>query len=240
MERRHATQLGLLSAWTLMVGVLLSGPLTVLWVSRVVPQPVEWEGIATYARAFHPLQLLTFGFGFLIVLGALGLLTSQHVLADPSRRVFSLLALVMGAVFASIISTNYMFQLAVLRANVAAGQLDGMQLFAFNNPDSMAMALEMLGYGFLGLSTWALAPLFGRRGLDGWIRWLGIANGVVSVLGTALQATVGLRGIVGLVCYAAWNVLFAALCVLYVLHARRAYQQVQAPAAAQRPVAWAW
>ena len=240
MERRHATQLGLVSAWTLMVGVLLSGPLTVLVVSRFVPQPVEWEGIATYARSFHPLQLLTFGFGFLTILGALGLLTSLHVLADPRRRVFSLLALVMGAVFASIIASNYMFQLAVLRANVAAGRLEGMELFAFNNPDSVAMALEMLGYGFLGVSTWALAPLFGRRGLDGWIRWLGIANGVVSLLGTALQATVGLRGLLGLVCYATWNVLFAALCVLYLLHARREHRRLQAPAAAEQPVAWAW
>ena len=53
-----------------------------------------------------------------------------------------------------------------------------------------------------------------------WARGLGVANGVVSVAGTVLQAMAGLRGLVGLVCYVAWNVLFAALAILYVLHLR--------------------
>lgn len=239
MERRSATQLGLLSAWALLAGVLLSGPLTVIAVSQVAPQPAEWSGIATYARAFHPLQLVTFGFGFLIILGALGLFSALHVLASPARRVFSLLALVMTAVFASIIATNYMFQLAVLRANVRAGHLEGMELFAFNNPDSVAMALELLGYGFLGVATWAIAPLFGRTRLERWVRGLGIANGVVSLLGTALQASVGLRGLVGLVAYAGWNVLFAALCVLFVIRMHRVHRRVATPPAREL-AAWAW
>jgi predicted exporter len=52
-----------------------------------------------------------------------------------------------------------------------------------------------------------------------------VANGVVSVAGTALQAAVGLRGLVGLTCYAAWNLLFAALTVLYLLHLRAVVRQ---------------
>lgn len=52
-----------------------------------------------------------------------------------------------------------------------------------------------------------------------------MANGVVSVAGTALQAAVGLRGLVGLTCYAAWNLLFAALTVLYLLHLRAVVRQ---------------
>jgi hypothetical protein len=51
-----------------------------------------------------------------------------------------------------------------------------------------------------------------------------------------LQATTGLRGLVGLASYGAWNVRFAALAVLYVLHMRlvlrEAGREAPAPAAA--------
>ncbi len=53
-----------------------------------------------------------------------------------------------------------------------------------------------------------------------WARGPGGANEVVSVAGAVLQATAGLRALVGLVCYVAWNVLFAALAILYVFHLR--------------------
>ncbi|HYQ80720.1 MAG TPA: hypothetical protein VEP68_04415 [Anaeromyxobacteraceae bacterium] len=229
MSRRDLARLGWWSALGMTAGVFLSGPLTVLAVAQVAPQPVEWQGIETYARAFHPLQLITFAFGFLTVLGAVGVVAALHQLAPPDRRFHGTVALVSVTAFAAVIGVNYMLQLAVLRPNLAAGRLEGMALLAFNNPDSVAMALEMLGYGFLGLATAFAAPLLEGRGVARWAAYLGVVNGVVSVAAAALQAAVGLRGLAGLAAYAAWNVLFAALSVLYVLHLGRVRREAGPP-----------
>ena len=218
MRRNEVARLGWWSALAMAMGIFLSGPLTVLAISQVAPQPVEWQGMEVYARAFSPLQLVTFGFGFLTVLGAVGVVAALHLLAPPDRGFHGVLALVSVTAFAAVIGTNYMLQLAVLRPNLAAGRLEGMALLAFNNPDSVAMALEMLGYGFLGLATTFTAPLLPRSAVGRWAGRLGVANGAVSVAGAAVHATVGLRGLVGLASYVAWNVLIAALVVLYVLH----------------------
>jgi hypothetical protein len=122
--------------------------------------------------------------------------------------------------FGSVIGVNYMFQLAVLRPAVAAGNTVAVEFLAFNNPASATMALEMLGYGFLGLATAAAAPLFPGPGRARRIRWLALANGLLSVVGTGLQAAGLLGGLAGLAAYVLWNVLFLALVVEYVLQLR--------------------
>lgn len=226
MQDPLLSKLALLAAIILLAGVLLSGPLTLLIVSQAHPQPVEWHGIEEYARAFHPSQLLTFGFGFLTVLGSLGLFTTLLLISRESERIWALLALIFTILFAAVISVNYILQLAVLKPNILAGRLAGMELIAFNNPDSIAMALEMLGYGFLGVATWLAIPIFSNGRLGWWVRMLGVGNGLVSVLGTVLQATIGLRGVVGFACYLGWNVIFLALSVLYVVYFRRTSRMI--------------
>lgn len=220
MERRQIARFGLVSAWILVAGLLLSGPLTVIAVSHFYPQPVEWQGIEAYARAFAPLQLITFGFGFAILAGSIGVVTSLVCLAPPERRLFAALTLVFLAMFGAVIGTNYMLQLAVLKPALAAGQLAGLEFFAFNNPASVAMALEMLGYAFFGVATWTLVPLVPGDGVARWCRRLGIANGVVSVLAAAWHAALGFGGLVGFVGYLIWNVLIVVLAVDYLLYLR--------------------
>jgi len=222
MHPRPAARFGLASSLLLLLGLLTSGPATVVVVSLRHPQPVEWLGPAEYARAFHPLQLLTYGCGFLILLGAVGLFSALLEMAPRGGRLPAVVALVFVSMFGSVIGVNYMFQLAVLRPAVAAGNAGAVEFLAFNNPASATMALEMLGYGFLGLATAAAAPLFPGPGRSRAIRILSVANGVVSVAGTALQAAGALGGLPGLVAYLAWNLLFLALVVAYVLHMREA------------------
>jgi hypothetical protein len=222
MSQRPVARFGYLSSVLLLLGLLASGPATVLAVSLRFPQPVQWLGPAEYARAFHPLQLVTYGFGFLILLGAVGFFSALLELAPRERRLPGVVSLVFVSMFGSVIGVNYMFQLSVLRPAVAGGHAGAVEFLAFNNPASATMALEMLGYGFLGLATAAAAPLFPGPGRDRWIRRLAVANGVVSVAGAGLQAGGALGGLPGLTAYLLWNVLFLALVVTYVLHMREA------------------
>jgi hypothetical protein len=220
MDPQRAARFGHRSALLMLVGLLLSGPATVAAVSVRFPQPVAWQGASAYARAFHPLQLVTYAFGFLILLGAVGLFSALLELAPREGRLPGVVALVFVAMFGSVIGVNYMFQLAVLRPAVAAGNTVAVEFLAFNNPASATMALEMLGYGFLGLATAAAAPLFPGPGRARRIRWLALANGLLSVVGTGLQAAGLLGGLAGLAAYVLWNVLFLALVVEYVLQLR--------------------
>jgi hypothetical protein len=91
------------------------------------------------------------------------------------------------------------------------------------NPRSLAWAIEMWAYGFIGLGTWLAANSFGGNRLERFARFLFISNGAISILG-ALAISVDLSGVfsvVGLVGYGVWNVLYGALAVVFYLVIRK-------------------
>jgi hypothetical protein len=81
MDPRRGVRFGHRSALFLLVGLLLTGPAAVAGISFRHPQPVAWRGPEAYGRAFHPLQLATYLFGFLILPGAVGLFAALLGLA---------------------------------------------------------------------------------------------------------------------------------------------------------------
>jgi hypothetical protein len=96
-------------------------------------------------------------------------------------------------------------------------------LLATPNAKSLFWYIEMTGYGFLGLATWSSAYLFSKTKNEIIIRWLLIANGIISVLGAVL--TFIFKGwvltIPGLVSYVLWNIL-VMLVMIFVLVEYRA------------------
>jgi len=57
----------------LIAGVVLSGPLALLVVALVHPQP-SWRDAATFAAAYHPVQLLPYVGGFALIGGFVALI----------------------------------------------------------------------------------------------------------------------------------------------------------------------
>jgi hypothetical protein len=93
-----------------------------------------------------------------------------------------------------------------------------------SNPASLAWALEMWGYGVLGVATWLMAPVFAGRGLERWTRTTFVLNGVASVFGALATAIVPSWALTtaGIVSFVAWNglvLLMAALAIA--VNARR-------------------
>ncbi len=76
--------------------------------------------------------------------------------------------------------------------------------------------IEMLGYGFQGLATLFVAPIFTGGKLARWIRWLLIVDGIMGVAGTVITgfALDWVFTIPGLLSYVSWNVEFALLTIL--------------------------
>lgn len=223
--RRAALRLGLRAAIGIVVGVLLSGPLAIVLVAVLAPQP-PWSDVPTFIAHAHPLQILPYAGGFVLVAACAGLLASLHVLAPARYRVRTTAALVATAAFAAMVLLNYVLQttfVPMLSRSGDAADAPLVAAFSMANPRSLAWCLEMWGYGFLGVATWLVAPVFAGAPLERAASWTFVANGpasVASAVWTAVQPGWVLT-IPGVVAFVVWNVLVVAMAVLAALVLRR-------------------
>ncbi|MFO7741975.1 MAG: hypothetical protein R6X31_06640 [Anaerolineae bacterium] len=209
-------RMGIVAAIATIVGTLFSGPLAYLAVSSIQPQPA-WAGPQVYVDNYHPIQSVTFYFGFLLICGSLLMIAYVHAV---SRDVTSLLALVFTSIACGLISFNYFTEATFIPALVRnyTPALDPVvSTFAVTNPSSLFWSIEMWGYGFLGLGTLFASGFFCPGGVEGVTRVLFIVNGVISLAG-ALYTSLHLEWVLstaGLVSYGVWNVLYLVIGAMF-------------------------
>jgi hypothetical protein len=158
------------------------------------PSAVEWHDIEAYAAAYD--ETLTFFLmfpPFILAPAFLIMMACLHQTAPEERKTLSLLALLFVTLYATQITFNYYIQLAAVGPSLQSGELEGLTIFAFFNPHSLALSLELLGYGMLSVGMVFAAFLFrdGRR--DAAIFWLFLINGVLNAL-YIFEPFVGLGG----------------------------------------------
>lgn len=200
-------------------GTLTSGPLAFLAVSAIQPQPA-WSDASVYVSNYHPIQSLTFYFGMLLLVGSVMMMASIHVL--DGKNIKSLLALVFTSIACGLIAFNYLTEATFVPALVRhyTPSLDPIvSTFAVTNPSSLFWAIEMWGYGFLGLGTWFACGFFSGGGIESIAKILFVLNGIVSVIGAFWT---GIRqewvlSLAGLVAYAVWNALYLALAIVFLI-----------------------
>lgn len=223
--RRGAYNIGTLGAILSAIGILTSGPLAILVVALVQPQPL-WSGPTLFVENFHRIQTLPFYFAYFLAMGSILMLVSVYLLS--MQRATALAALIFMSIGAAFAILNYVTQTTFIPAivNTYSSGLDPIiTILSMSNPRSLPWAIEMWAYGLMGLGTWLAAGFFGTSRLERTAKALFILNGVVSVFG-ALIASIDLGGvfsIAGLIGYGVWNVLFFALAVVFyrVLQTRR-------------------
>lgn len=222
-------RIGMLGAILSAIGILASGPLAILVVALVHPQP-PWIGPTLFVDNFHWIQTLPFYFGFLLVMGSILMLVSIYLLSK--QRAAALAALIFMSIGAAFAILNYVAQTTFIPAvvNTYSSELDPViTVLSMTNPISLPWAMEMWGYGLMGLGTWLAAGFFDTSRLERVAKTLFILNGVVSILG-ALAVSIDLSGVfsmAGLVGYGIWNVLYFTLAVVFyrVLRTRRIAEQ---------------
>ena len=211
-----------ISAAVVIAGMILSGPPAVYLVSLLHPQP-EWIDAATFIDHYHPIQALPFAGGFLLILGFTFFIAASSQLAVLStQKVPATLAIIFAAAYAMMIGINYTLQLAWVPELVRQGN-PSLARITLQNPHSIGWVLEMFGYAFLGLATWAIALVFWGSRMMNTIRYLLIANGFISILG-AVMATRGMSWIyqtIGIIGYILWNLLIIVTMVLIYFEFRR-------------------
>ena len=213
-----ANRLGLWGAGITLPGIVLSSPVAVVLIHRIAPQP-PWQDARVFAAHFHPLQTVTFFAGFLLVGGYVAALSAVHLAADERHHPRTFVAAAFTTVFAALIFFNYIVQTTFVPALVR----DGNSVYdpiigalTMSNPIALSWAIEMWGYGVLGVATWLAASAFDRSPVERRLGQLMRLNGVTSVLG-ALATAIDARWVLttpGLWSYALWNVLIVAISIL--------------------------
>jgi hypothetical protein len=203
------------SATLVLVGAVLSGPVAMLVVALVSPQPA-WTDVSAFADNYHPVQALPYLLGYILLAGFVFFAASCHALAAAPLRTRTSAALVFTGIYAALVFTNYTVQLGFI-PRVLGDRPAYISLLAMANPASFAWFLEMFGYAAMGVATWLLAPAFGGSRRADLVRYLLVANGLVSIIGAICTALFDrwVFSVAGLVSFAGWNLL-VAVCFLLI------------------------
>ncbi len=205
------------SAALVVAGAVLSGPVAMFVVAQVAPQPA-WTGVSVFADNYHPVQALPYLLGYILLSGFVFFSAACHALAAPPLRTRTAAALVFTGIYAALVFTNYTIQLGFIPRVLSEGPAYVAAL-TMANPSSFAWFLEMFGYAAMGVATWLVATAFrGSRPADA-IRYLLVANGVLSIVGAACTAIFDrwVFSTAGLVSFAVWNALIPACYLLIAL-----------------------
>jgi hypothetical protein len=101
------------------------------------------------------------------------LLACIHQSMPENRRLYSLLALVFGAMAASLLAADYYIQIAALQPSILKGEWEGVALVTQYNPHGIFIALEELGYLLMSLAFLFAGLVFAHAGrLERALRWL--------------------------------------------------------------------
>ncbi len=211
MNANKIHRIGIYAALLLITGTLLSGPIGLLVVGAVHPQPA-WKDAQTLAANYHPIQAFPFFAGFLLVIGSGLLVAVLYQLAEEKDKAPALLAVICTAAFTSLIFFNYICQTTFLPALLVDYRPEYeavVTALAFANPQSLCWAIEMWGYALLGLATWLLAPVFYRNRVEQTTATLQVLNGILSIAGGFITAaSLGwVLTMSGIVNYLVWNAL---------------------------------
>jgi hypothetical protein len=182
--------------------------------------PPGWAGIEAYLAIFKPIQMLPLIPSLLLAPSFVALMVSIHHYAAPERRLWSHLGLAFTLLYAGLALTNYLVQLTAVRRSLLNGEIDGLAPLVMGNPHSVFWALAST-YVLMNLGMLFAAAVFVGGRLEGWIRWLFVANGATAPLSVAVIAldSPALYLIASLV---PWCVVFtAATALLAVLFGRQ-------------------
>jgi len=225
----NLNKLIVISAWTVLVGAMLSGPVSTGLLVIFAPQPAWWDA-ATFIASYRPAQAIPFLLGFVLMFGSC-LLTaaSARLVKRETHKVFASLALVAASVYSALIALNYVVQAAYVPMLVRQNQ-EFVGYCTMTNPASLCWGVEMFGYLFQGLAFWLVAPAFEGEKLSRAVRFFLLINLILSV-GGAVGACVDIAWALtpfGLGMFVIWNLVVAALMALMILERGQAARRGRA------------
>lgn len=148
----------------------------------IAPMP-GWQDLGAYAEAYTPLRLLYVYPSLLLAMSFIVLLASIYRVMEEKDKVWGLIALAIGVVYATMASINYTIQAVAVRMSLAHGEIAGIEMFLPDNPHSIFGALAN-SYVYMALAMVFLGFAFRGGKLQNWIRWILLLQ-VITAIGQA-------------------------------------------------------
>ncbi|MFO7829897.1 MAG: hypothetical protein R6V23_14835 [Bacteroidales bacterium] len=117
----------------------------------------------------------------LLALTYIIMLACAHRVLPEDKKLWSLIALSIGIVYAVMASINYNIQAVSVRQSLAAGEINGIEMFIPDNTHSIYNALAN-SYVYMAISMFFASFIFERGKLEKWIRGLLMAQ-IISAIG---------------------------------------------------------
>lgn len=191
------------------------GPLFV-WIANLVSPMPSWSGVDAFILHYSFIHSVSTLFGFPLLYGFVIFISSVFSLNKREELKINLIAAVIfTGIYGTLVTFNYIANSTYI-GQVLNDYKGTVAILTMSNPKSICWALEMFGYGFLGIATYLVAPVFHKQRP---IELLLKANGAISVLG-AFITFLNLSWVltpVGMFFYISWNVLIIVTMVFVLI-----------------------
>lgn len=175
-------------------GILFSGLIFPVITAIFYPQPV-WQSPELFIQSFHRLQTATFFCGYFLVIGLLLTFVALYFTTRKTKKMWALSGLAINIVFTAVVFLNYIIKttyVPYLATSNPPETSSVLAVFSMANPGSFAWALEMYGWGGIGISFVFMAFIFGQSKLEFLLKILFLINGAgsfVSAIVTSIDMT---------------------------------------------------
>jgi len=153
-------------------------------VGYIVSVPLQILNVVNYMQD----SILAFGFSLIIPAPFLVAMLALHSTVSAEKKFWTHAAVVFAVIYTTYCTLNYVVQLTtVLPAGYSwtfANQQGTVGPLSLLNqtPHSFFWDVDGLGYIFLNVATLFAFPVFEKRGLQQWVRWVFLANAVITPL----------------------------------------------------------
>lgn len=165
---------------------ILSAVFALIWFITFSMQDIfqtvpDWENLHAYAKAFNISRLTLIYPSMLLALTYVILLACVHRVIPEDKKIWSLIALSLGIIYAVMASINYNIQAVAVRQSLAAGETNGLEMFIPDNTHSIYNALAN-AYVYMAISMFFAGFIFKHGRLEQWIHGLLIIQ-IISAIG---------------------------------------------------------
>jgi hypothetical protein len=195
----HTLTINRLGFWSAALAFLFSVTFTI---GALAGLPKPWD-------VYIPI-----GASLLLALVFVTLTVAIHYSVPNDGKIWSHLGIVFAVLYASLVSLVYVTWLFVVEPHILKGDSDKVALLIFE-PGSFLQMVDGLGYTLMMIAALCSALAFVNRGLGRWIRWVGIANGILAI--PEFLSYVYYSLILGV----GWVITFPLFCILVAAHFRQ-------------------
>jgi uncharacterized PurR-regulated membrane protein YhhQ (DUF165 family) len=126
-------------------------------------------------------EILIYGFSLCIAIPFMLEMLALHYVAPMEKKFWSHAALLLTVVYVVFVTANYVVQLATVIPMTLNGASDEIHILS-QTPHSLFWDFDAIGYIFMGLATSFAVPIFEQYGLQKWVRYSFLSNGLVTFL----------------------------------------------------------